>query len=183
VPVLVITGPVGVGKTSVAGEVSERLSRAGVAHAWVDADVLRRYYPRPPTDPRGEQVGLRNLAALWANFRAAGAARLVLADVVESPADVARVGDAIPGAVPLVVRLRATPATLTVRVGQRETGSAFEPHLRHALALAAAPERDGVGDLVVETDGRSVSEVATEVLLRSRWLGPTEGPAVARGDP
>ncbi len=36
VPVLLITGPSVVGKTTVASEVSERLDQAQVAHAFVD---------------------------------------------------------------------------------------------------------------------------------------------------
>ncbi len=41
VPTLIITGPIGVGKTSVAGEVSEQLDKANVAHALIDIDSLR----------------------------------------------------------------------------------------------------------------------------------------------
>ncbi|MGH2350730.1 MAG: hypothetical protein ACRDJN_03840 [Chloroflexota bacterium] len=86
VPVLLLTGPVRAGKTSVAGEVSARLEQASIPHAVVDMDALRWCYPHPPDDPFGdEQVGLPNLAAVWSNFRAAGATRLVLAHVVGVP--------------------------------------------------------------------------------------------------
>ncbi len=84
VPVLLITGPPGVGKTAVAAEVSELLDSAGMAHAFVDIDSLRWCYPRPPADRFRVALAMKNLAAVWANFQAAGAARLVLADVLES---------------------------------------------------------------------------------------------------
>jgi Ni2+-binding GTPase involved in maturation of urease and hydrogenase len=40
VPVLVVTGPVGVGKTSVAEEIFDQLAARDVPHAVVDLDAL-----------------------------------------------------------------------------------------------------------------------------------------------
>jgi deoxyadenosine/deoxycytidine kinase len=82
VPVLIITGPVGVGKTTVALEVNELLRARGVLHAVVDLDSLAWVYPTPPGDPYNNGLAFRNLAAVWANYAAAGAQRLVLARVV-----------------------------------------------------------------------------------------------------
>jgi hypothetical protein len=178
VPVLVITGPVGVGKTSVAFEVSERLDAAGVAHALVDVDTLRWCYPRPPGDPFRLGLALRNLAAIWPNFRVAGARRLVLVDVVEAREQLARYGAAVPGAAFVVVRLRASSPVLAERVRRRETGAGLERHLRRAAALAATMEQARVEDLLVETDGRTPGEVAEEVLRRSGWLGSARSLAV-----
>ncbi|HEX5502429.1 MAG TPA: AAA family ATPase [Thermomicrobiales bacterium] len=128
VPILLITGPVGVGKTTVAGEVAAQLARAGVAHALVDIDGLSECYPPPPGDRFNAALALRNLAAVWANYRTAGAGRLILAAVVESRAD-----------------------------------------------LAARMDRDRVEELVIETDSRSVADVARDVLVRAGWPAPPEG--------
>ena len=171
VPVLVLTGPVGVGKTAVAMAVSERLDGAGLPHAMVDLDQLRWVYPVLATDPFRVALGLRNLAAVWANYRAAGAGRLVLADVVESAAGVAGYREAVPGAAILVVRLRAALPILEARLAARETGAGFDWHRRRAAELTVLMERNGVGDLLVETDGRSVDDVAGEVLARAGWSG------------
>ncbi|HEU5368609.1 MAG TPA: nucleoside-triphosphatase [Ktedonobacterales bacterium] len=84
IPVLLVTGPPGVGKTTVAAEVSELLDQTGIAHAFVDVDSLRWCYPRPAHDRFRIQLAMKNLAAIWANFQAAGATCLILADVVES---------------------------------------------------------------------------------------------------
>ena len=169
VPVLLITGPVGVGKTTVALEVSALLERAGVPHACADMDSLRWCYPSPSHDPFRVALGLQNLAAVWANCRAAGAERLVLAGVVESRDELAGYRTAVPGATILVVRLRASVGTLTGRVAGREVGAGREWHLRRAAELAAQMDRDRVEDIVVETEGRSVPAVAREVLARSAW--------------
>jgi ribose 1,5-bisphosphokinase PhnN len=169
VPALVLTGPCGVGKTTVLGAVCERLEAAGVPHAAVDMDALRCCYPRPADDPFHTRLGLRNLAAVWRAFRAAGAERLVLADIVEGRRSVAGLRRALHGAVPAVVRLRASPATLAARLGRRETGAALEWHLRRAQELTVLMERRGVGDCVVDTDGATAAEVAVEVLRAIGW--------------
>jgi molybdopterin-guanine dinucleotide biosynthesis protein len=52
VPVLLITGPVGAGKTSVLAEVTELLEAAAVPFAVVDLDSLPCCYPAPPEDDR-----------------------------------------------------------------------------------------------------------------------------------
>jgi adenylylsulfate kinase-like enzyme len=51
VPTLLITGPGGVGKTTVAHEISRQLEARGVPHAMVDADELDRIYPAPTRIP------------------------------------------------------------------------------------------------------------------------------------
>ncbi len=51
VRVLLVTGPVGVGKTTVALEASDLLEAAGVPHAVIDVDALSWCYPTPVNDP------------------------------------------------------------------------------------------------------------------------------------
>ena len=169
-PTLLFTGPGGVGKTSVAAEVSELLDAAGVAHAFVDVDSLRWCYPRPPDDRFRTVLAMRNLAAIWPNFRVYGATHLILADVLEARADLARYEAAVPSATITVVRLRAPLETLIARVQQRERGSALDRQIQRVTELAAKMDRDQVEDLLVETDGKSVTTIAREVLGRIGWL-------------
>jgi adenylylsulfate kinase-like enzyme len=170
VPLLIITGPVGVGKTTVAAEVSAKLAAAEVAHAFVDIDTLRWCYPRPADDRFQIQLAMHNLASLWPNFHVAGATHLVAADVIESRAQLQRFETAIPGARITVVRLRASVEVLWQRVAQRELGAGRDWHLRRAAELAAQMERDAVEDLLVETDGRAIAEIASEIVLRISWI-------------
>jgi Transposase, Mutator family len=169
VPVLLVTGPVGVGKTSVAFEVSELLEEAGVPHAVVDVDTLRWCYPAPPGDPFRVNLAMQNLAAIWPNFQAQGAKRLLLVDVIESRDQLTRIVAAVPGAEILIIRLRATLETLVTRVRQRETGLARDRLIQRAVELAASMERAAVEHIVVDTDGRTVLEVAQDVLVRTGW--------------
>ncbi len=170
VPVLVITGPIGAGKTVVVSEVGDQLEAAGVPSATCEFDELTQAWPRPPDDPFQVELGVRNLACVWSNFAAAGATRLVLGMTVEAEAERRAVSRAIPAAEVFMVRLTAAPAELRRRVAGRELGSGRDWHLERALELAEIMERSGLEDAVVATDGRPVPEIAREVLVAAGWL-------------
>ncbi len=170
VPTLLITGPVGVGKTTVAGEAANLLGEAGVSHGFVDVDALRWCYPAPPDDRFRVGIALRNLAAVWATYREYGARRLILADVLEDRAALAGYLRAVPGAAITVVRLRAPAATLAAQVARRETGNGLAWHLARAAELAGQMDRDRVEDLLIDTAERPAATIAREVLLRAGWL-------------
>ncbi len=169
VPALLITGPPGAGKTTVASEISELLDEARVPHALVDFDSLRWCYPRSTHDPYRVELGLTNLAAIWPNFQAHGATRLILADVLESREHLSRIHIAVPGSEFFVVRLQASQVTLASRLRGREMGSGLERMLRRTAELAVEMEQTKVEDLLVYTDGKSVTSVAHEILACSVW--------------
>ncbi|MGY4766497.1 hypothetical protein ACXC9Q_06220 [Kribbella sp. CWNU-51] len=60
---LLITGPVGIGKTAVAGAVGEALAEVGVPGAVIDLDGLASAWPAPPDDRFNLALELRNLRA------------------------------------------------------------------------------------------------------------------------
>jgi hypothetical protein len=62
--VLLITGPVGVGKTSVAFETTQVLEERGLAHAFFDLDGLTYFHPKPADDSFGEGFALDALGLL-----------------------------------------------------------------------------------------------------------------------
>ena len=169
IPVLVLTGPVGVGKTAVAGELSSLLEERGTAHAVIDMDWLRWCYPSPKQDPFHTALGLRNLAAVWASYSEAGAGRLVLVDVVETRDMLAAYHAAIPSADIYVVRLNATLPSILRRLAGRETGASLAWHQARAGELLGLMAERAVEDLLVDTDGKTVAEVAREVLYAIGW--------------
>jgi adenylylsulfate kinase len=169
-PVLVLTGPVGVGKTAVAMEVSRLLEEMGVSHALIDVDWLRWSYPRPEGDPFHMSLGLRNLAAVWANYQAAGVGRLVLVDIVEARSDLPGYKEAIPGALLTIVRLTATLPTILRRLDGRESGPSLEWHRARAAELLVLMDERAVEDVLVQTEGKTAVEVAREVLARVGWV-------------
>jgi len=74
--VLVIAGPAGVGKSSVAFEISLQLQSSGIAHALIDTDELDRIFPVPSDLPL---VTEQNLTAVLQTYRQRGVRRLILA--------------------------------------------------------------------------------------------------------
>lgn len=152
-------------------EVCRQLEAGGVAHAMIDTDELDRIYPAPPEDPHKTNLTLTNLTAVWANLRAAGVPRLVLTMVAVSlDEELAHVRAAIPEARVVAVRLRASEEDLLGRVRGREAGWGYGRQaprtIEQARRMVLAPPGDR---LLVETSGRSVVEVAREVLARAGW--------------
>lgn len=167
--VLVLTGPVGAGKTTVAIAISEILDKADVAHGFIDVDAIRWCHPSPPHDPFNMKLGLRNLAAVAANYRDAGAERLILSDVVETQEDKSNLAAALPDAVMKVVRLKAEIPTLHQRLEKRETGESLEWHKHRAIELTELMERNSVEDLLIDTEGKTPEEIAREILSGAGW--------------
>ncbi len=170
VPTIILTGPVGVGKSTVAEAMGYQLLAAKVPHANVDFDQLTAG-PRPADDDQwGTKLGLANLAAIWKNYQLAGARRLIIARVVESRSEFDGYEQAIPGADILLVRLCAAPETLRARVRQRGPWRDREWHLARAVELAAQLDAQHIEDVLIETDDRDVTTVAGDVLHRAGWL-------------
>ena len=167
VPVLVISGTVGVGKSTIVGEIHELLSRADVPHACVDADALALSWPH-----RGEfkqTTVLENLASLWQNARDAGARRFVLAIVVERRADLEAIREAIPGADIVLVQLAAPEQVRLARLRQREVGSGLAWHVQRTTILQEILAAAALHDLDIANDGRPAREVALDILVRTGW--------------
>lgn len=120
VPVLLISGAVGAGTTTIAGVIGELLREAGVPHAIVDLAVIGQCWPPPADDPWNERLIHRNLAIMWGQFRQAGAQRLVLSRVLEDRSLLRPGGEAVPGAEITVVHLRVTLPMLHARLRRRE---------------------------------------------------------------
>ena len=172
VQVLLIGGRAGVGKTSVAHEVSAQLQTLGVAHCHVEGDNLDAAYPRADDDPAGTGLTGANLAALWANYAALGHHRLIYVNTVSvlEPDLIVR---AVGGRAEVTgVLLTATDETIRTRLGVREVGSGLQAHLERSRSTAALfEERAPAGSHCVGTDRRSVVEVAADVIDRSGWCG------------
>ena len=146
------------------------LDQAGVHHAAVDLDQLNDLRPRPPDDFFQFALAIRNLSAVWANYQQAGAERLLVAAVVERRENIAAIGAAVPGSWVTTIRLRASVPALQARALKRDPASSWAQwHVDRAAVLAEQMERDALENHVVENEGRSLREVAAEVLQLAGW--------------
>ena len=168
VPVLLVTGPVGVGKTTVLHEADSFLIEAGVCHATVELEEIARCWPKAIESSRASFV-CQNLATLWSNFAVVGASRLLLSGLVERRSEVERVATAVPGADVTVVRLHAPLPVLEQRIRLREPASP-DGELDGARWWSRHFEGEQPEDYLVATDQRPVREIAREVLRLAGWL-------------
>jgi hypothetical protein len=70
----------------------------------------------------------------------------------------------------LVCRLRARLSTMERRVRARELGILQERLVARVTELETALDAGEVEDFSVENDGRSLTDVAREMLIRAGWL-------------
>lgn len=172
--VLVITGPVGAGKSTTADALSDLLGRQNTPHAVVDMDYLRSAWPSPSDDRFNVRLGLRNLVHVAATYRERGCRVLVLADVVEQESDRANYERAIPDADVRIVRLRVPLPLVSMRLQGRESGEHLAWSLNRAPELEGIMDAAGIGtgpsDLVVDVGERSPEEVAREIAERLTLL-------------
>ena len=171
---LLITGTVGVGKTTVAEAVGELLTEAEIPHAVMDLDWLCQSWPTPSADRFNVGMLLRNLRCVAANYLEAGATRLVLAGVAESRTERDHYEEAI-GIGLSVCRLRAHLPTVHQRLARRH-GDDHEGllwHLNRSGELDRVLDRAAVEDFTVDATEGSVPAVAMAVLQEANWLRPS----------
>jgi hypothetical protein len=133
------------------------------------------------------------VAVLWPNFLAAGARAMIVSGILETPEGVRLFTEAVPGASVTIVRLRATPETLRERIflrgrgggppipGEQElhgaTAERLTAHWEDSVATAEALERNRIGDVCIDTDGRSVREIARAILAQAPGWSRLRGSA------
>jgi 2-phosphoglycerate kinase len=86
--ITLITGPAGVGKSTLCWEMSLQLATVNVAHTVIETDELDRVFPRPSAEDLARirsgttDISSLNLAAIWSTYRALGHTRLIMSGVM-----------------------------------------------------------------------------------------------------
>jgi hypothetical protein len=153
-------------------EVSAQLRAAGVAHAIVEGDFMGQVHPPPADDPDRTRLVERNLTAVWANFAALGYRRLIYTNTLSVLPEAAGMFERALGADVGLIRvlLTASDATARERLVARERGSELAEGLKASHARARVLDRAAADDTArVATDGRTVIDVATEIVALTRW--------------
>lgn len=172
---LLLGGRAGVGKSSVGNEIHAQLSTAGVRHCLIEGDNLDQAYP-PPWEHR---LAERNLAAMWANYRALGYRRMIYTNTVS-----VRFIDELTSAMgddPRVtaVLLTADDVTARHRLAKREIGTALDWHIERSDIAARELEQLSPNWVHrIPTDGRSVADIAAQIIGLTGWTAESDPASV-----
>lgn len=185
VPLLLLCGAPGTGKSSVGWEVYWLLMREGVPCAHVDLDGLGF---GPPGHSGSFALKFENVAAVWRTYSATGACALVVSGLRTLQEDVDACAAAVPGSVPTTVVLTVTAEEQRERIltrakaryaVERGGGSSLQtPEALERFVAGARQQREDevdeiAGALVLDTVGVSVVELAGQVLRVTGWPDPT----------
>jgi predicted kinase len=165
---LVISGSMGAGKTTVMAEASDILSAGGAVHAAIDFDALS--IAHLASGDAGDDLAYENLGCVWRNLAALAVDTLLLATAVVSRADLERIRIAVGAERCLVCRLRAPLAVMQDRVRVREPGMLQRQFVARSASLEQMLDAAALEDFTIVNDARPITDVAREMLVRAGWL-------------
>jgi hypothetical protein len=165
---LIITGAMGAGKTTVLGEASDILARRGIVHAAIDMDVLGLAHL--PSATINDGVMYDNLRSVCKNYAAQGVQRFVVARAIEDEAQLKLCREIIPAANTVVCRLAATIETMRRRVEMRELGIWQPEYVARVEELNSILDRAQLEDFTIDNENRPLTDVALEMLAKAGWM-------------
>lgn len=169
--VLFIGGRSGVGKSTAAEALHDLLTDADVRHAVIEGDVLDLAHPAPHVEHPEARLTERNLAAMWANYRALGHHRLVYTNtvsVLEADRLAAAMGD---DPVVVAVLLRAGDETTASRLQRRAGGELPVAQLAHSTRTAGRLDTASADRVTrIDTDAMAPADVARRLASLTGWL-------------
>ena len=160
---ILITGPFGAGKSSLAAEIAD-LVEGEIPYAAIDLDWLA-WYDAIDGSPDHElgAVGLKNVSDVVGNYLDAGVRLFVIAGAVEDASELELLKTALPMPV-TVVRLEVPIAEIEARLGADIT-TGRKDDLRRAREWIRGGQGTGFEDLALTNTG-PIREVARTVIQR-----------------
>jgi adenylylsulfate kinase-like enzyme len=173
VEAVLITGGLGVGKTSVSVALGDLLGAQGDAGCVVDLDWLCWAWSPTLDSSRIHRLLCDNVRAVMPRLLVEELSRVVLCRALLDDGQVEALRDAV--GLPLrVVRLTTSRAEAERRLRQRDTGQTLRRHLAQLPSFALAVERTAADAIVVDTTERTPEDVAAEVLALLGWTSKSD---------
>jgi len=167
---LIITGSMGAGKTSVLAEASDILALRRIVHAAIDLDALGLAHL--PYAAGTDGVMYRNLESVCRNYAALGVTRILLARAMEDRAELELCRSIVTAANTQVCRLTAGIDTMQQRVRTRESGVLQAQFVDRVVTLEAILDRAHLEDFVVINEDCPINDVAEKMLIKAGWISP-----------
>jgi len=166
--ILLITGTVGTGKTTVAAEVGEQLGDAGLRNAVIDLDWLG-WVNAGDDFHEYDQLIMQNLMTIWPNYNAIRVEYLVLARglIHRKPVDILKT--TFPNTPIAIVRLVASKETIEKRLSQRDSGETLKEHLSEMGEMNRIMNELHLEDIVVNNEHLSVEESTRQIINFIGW--------------
>ena len=165
---LIITGTMGAGKTTVLGEASDILALRHIVHAAIDLDALGLAHL--PSATGNDAVMYKNLQAVSKNYASLGVSRLLLARAIEDRAQLELCRSAVSATNTLICRLIASLEKMQQRVKMRETGALQLEYVARVAKLNAILDRAQLEDFRVTNENHALNDVAHELLVKAGWI-------------
>jgi hypothetical protein len=165
---LIISGSMGAGKTTVLAEASDLLALRHIVHATIDLDALG--IAHLPAASSSDGLRYDNLQSVCQNYAAHGVKRLLLARALEGRSELQRCLRCVSSASAIVCRLTASIETMQQRVRIREAGVFQREFVVRVEKLNDILDRAQLEDFSISSENRSPTDVADEMLVKAGWI-------------
>lgn len=165
---LIISGGMGAGKSTVLAEASDILGLRHIAHAAIDLDALGLAHL--PSAASNDGVMYRNLQSVCKNYASLGVRRILLARAMEDRAELELCRGIVSATNTVVCRLTASIEAMQQRVKMRESGVSQGEYVARVEKLNAILDRARLEDFTVSSESRPLTEIAHEMLVKAGWI-------------
>lgn len=165
IELLILHGPPGAGKTSIAHEMSELLRQQDIANAVIDMDYLAKIYPR-------KHIGImyKNLASIWPNYESIGNLKVIIPTYMQI-GEYEVVTNAAPAKKTQVCEILAPINILEERIKAREKREfQIKLHLDYLYQYANnGPEPEQIS-FQVSNHNKTKEQSALEIIQKAGWM-------------